>query len=71
MSAIKRIIEDMIENEDEIASLIDLAKNKNPKLYNAVKIQPNLIKCALMFSKFTKNEQLIRLASFYLVQNCR
>jgi len=67
MSAIKRLLDEMIESENKIISLIDLAKERSPQLYKSVMNNPTMIKGSLLFSKFTNNEKLIRLAAFYLI----
>lgn len=66
MSSIKRLQEEMLEHEDEIIALIELAKEKRPQLYKTAISKPNFIICNLLFSHLTENELLSTLAGYYL-----
>lgn len=69
MSAVKRLMEDLVEREDDVLQLINLAKEKRPALYKATKAFPTPKTCLKLFSGLTDNRKLEKLASAAMYWN--
>jgi len=69
MSAVKRLMEDLVEHEADVLQLIKLAEEKRPALYKAVKTFPSPKASMKLFSGLTDNVKLEKLASASMYWN--